>query len=281
MKTFIIGEIGINHNGDINIAKKLIEKSAKCGADAVKFQKRNIDVVYTKDELDAPRISPWGKTNRDQKAGLEFSYDEYKEIDNYCREMNIEWFASPWDYKSIDFLNKFELSYSKVPSALIVNTKYLEVVAKQKKYTFISTGMCNLNDIKNCVDIFNKNECPFELMHCISAYPFEDESANLKMINFLQNKFKCKVGYSGHEKGGLVTSVVAVALGATSLERHITLDRTMYGSDQSASLSMEAFGDLIKSVRKIEMALEFKEKNLLEIEKPVAEKLRKNIKNII
>jgi len=281
MKTFIIGEIGINHNGDLNIVKKLIKKAAISGADAVKFQKRDIDLVYSAKELDAHRESPWGKTNRDQKLGLEFKYDDYKIIDEFCKENKIEWFASPWDSRSIEFLNQFALKYTKVPSALIVNQKYLEAIAKNQQYTFISTGMCTLNDIENCVKIFKKNNCNFELMHCISAYPFDDEKANLKMINFLSKKFDCKVGYSGHEKGGLAISIAAVALGATSLERHITLDRTMYGSDQSASLTMEAFRDLIASTRKIEKALVFENKTLLEIEKPVAEKLRKNISNII
>ncbi len=213
--------------------------------------------------------------------GLEFSYEDYKEIDEYSKKKNINWFASPWDYKSIDFLNKFDLKYTKVPSALIVNTKFLEAIAKEKKYTFISTGMCEIKDIENCVNIFEKHNCPFELMHCISAYPFDDENANLKMINYLSQKFKCKVGYSGHEKGGLVTSIAAVTLGATSLERHITLDRTMYGSDQSASITMEGFTDLIESVRKIELALKFKDKTILDLEKPVAEKLRNNIDNLI
>ena len=281
MNTFIIGEIGINHNGDLEIAKKMIDISAKAGASAVKFQKRDIETVYTKVELDKYRESPWGKTNRDQKMGLELSYEDYKEIDEYSNEKKIKWFASPWDYKSIDFLNKFDLKYTKVPSALIVNTKFLEAIAKEKKYTFISTGMCEIKDIENCVNIFEKYNCPFELMHCISAYPFDDENANLKMINYLSEKSKCKVGYSGHEKGGLVTSIAAVTLGATSLERHITLDRTMYGSDQSASITMEGFADLIQSVRKIELALKFKNKTILDLEKPVAEKLRNNIDNLI
>lgn len=281
METFIIGEIGINHNGDLNLAKKMIDLSSKAGASAVKFQKRDIDLVYSKQELDKFRESPWGTTNRDQKIGLEFNFDQYKEINDYCISNKIEWFASPWDYKSIDFLNKFDLKYIKIPSALIVNLKFLEAVAKLKKYTFISTGMCELKDIENAVNIFQKNNCNFELMHCVSAYPFDDEQANLKMIEYLKKLFNCKVGYSGHEKGGLVTSVAAVVLGATSLERHITLDRTMYGSDQSASITMEGFADLIHSVRKIEKALIFSEKKILDAEKPVAEKLRNNINNII
>ena len=185
-----------------------------------------------------------------------------------------------WDYKSIDFLNKFDLKYTKVPSALIVNIKN-RGNSQGKKIHLYKHRYVQIKDIEKLLNIFEKYNCPFELMHCISAYPFDDENANLKMINYLSEKFKCKVGYSGHEKGGLVTSIAAVTLGATSLERHITLDRTMYGSDQSASITMEGFADLIQSVRKIELALKFKNKTILDLEKPVAEKLRNNIDNLI
>ena len=276
---YIISEIGINHNGDIDLAKKMINLSKKSGADAVKFQKRDINLVYSENQLNKPRMSPWGNTERDQKKGLEFNQKEYEIIDDYCRKIDIDWFASAWDYNSIKFLDQFNPKKQKVPSAMIVDTNYLEILAKKKIYTFISTGMCDLQDVINAVNIFRKNNCPFELMHCISAYPFDDSLANLKMINFLKEKFDCKVGYSGHEKGGVAISIAAVALGATSLERHFTLDRTMYGSDQAASITPEGFENLVKSVRKVEKSLTGNnEKKNLEIEIPVANKLRAHIK---
>lgn len=278
-KVYIISEIGINHNGDIDLAKKMINLSKKSGADAVKFQKRDISLVYSEDQLNKPRNSPWGTTERDQKRGLEFNQKEYEIINDYCKKIDIDWFASAWDYNSIKFLDQFNPKKQKVPSAMIVDLNYLEILAKKRIYTFISTGMCDLQDVSNAVNIFRKNNCPFELMHCISAYPFDDSLANLKMINFLKEKFDCKVGYSGHEKGGMAISIAAVALGATSLERHFTIDRTMYGSDQAASITPEGFENLVKSVRKVEKSLTGNnEKKILEIEIPVANKLRAHIK---
>jgi N-acetylneuraminate synthase len=279
MGAYIISEIGINHNGDIELVKKMIESSKKAGVDAVKFQKRDINLVYSKEQLEKHRESPWGKTEREQKQGLELSQKDYEIINEYCKSLKIEWFASAWDMNSVSFLENFKLNKQKVPSALIVDLDYLEVLAKKKKYTFISTGMCEMKNIEHAVDIFKKNKCPFELMHCISAYPFEDKIANLNMIPFLREKFNCKVGYSGHEKGGTSISVAAVVLGATSLERHFTLDRTMYGSDQAASLSPEGLVNLVQSVKKVEAALSGKlEKKILDIEVDVAKKLRANIK---
>ena len=280
MSVFIIAEIGINHNGSIEIAKKMIDFSVEAGADAVKFQKRDIETVYTKEVLDSPRESPWGKTQREQKLGLEFDEKDYKIIDEYCSKKNIKWFASAWDLKSLSFLTKFNLHFNKIASAMIVDEKLLDAVAKQKKYTFISTGMSSFKDIDQAVKIFRDNKCDFELMHCISAYPFEDSFANLNLIKILREKYNCKVGYSGHEKGGLAISVAAVALGATSIERHITLDRTMYGSDQAASLTPDGFKSLVKAIRKVEKATKEngKKKEILEIEKEVAEKLRLHIK---
>ena len=280
MSIFIIAEIGINHNGSIEIAKKMIDFSVEAGADAVKFQKRDIETVYTKEVLDSPRESPWGKTQREQKLGLEFDEKDYKIIDEYCSKKNIKWFASAWDLKSLSFLTKFNLHFNKIASAMIVDEKLLDAVAKQKKYTFISTGMSSFKDIDQAVKIFRDNKCDFELMHCISAYPFEDSFANLNLIKILREKYNCKVGYSGHEKGGLAISVAAVALGATSIERHITLDRTMYGSDQAASLTPDGFKSLVKAIRKVEKATKEngKKKEILEIEKEVAEKLRLHIK---
>lgn len=275
----IISEIGINHNGDINLAKKMIEESKNAGADLVKFQKRDINLVYSKEVLDQKRESPWGNTNREQKIGLEFNNEQYDEIDNFCKKIGIKWFASAWDLKSLEFLKKYNLEYNKIASAMIVDKNFLNKVAEEKKHTFISTGMSTMENIKDAVDIFKKQNCSFELMHCISAYPFDDEIANLNLINVLREKFKCNVGYSGHEKGGLAISCAAAAFGITSLERHFTIDRTMYGSDQSASLTPKGFKELVGSIRKIEKALVGeKTKAILDIEKPVASKLRAHIK---
>ena len=277
-KTFIIGEIGINHNGDINIAKKLIEESKSAGADAVKFQKRDINLVYSKEDLDKLRDSPFGKTNRDQKLGLEFEQEEYDEIDRFCKKLNIEWFASAWDLNSQKFLKQYKLKYNKIASAMIIDVKLLKEVAKEKKYTFISTGMSSFKEIDLAVKIFSDENCDFELMHCVSQYPFDAEHASLNLINTMKNKYNCKVGYSGHEKSGLAISYGAVVLGATSIERHISLDRNMYGSDQAASLSISGFRELVGGIRSLEKALNGKQsKEILEIELPVAEKLRAHI----
>ena len=278
-KIHIIAEIGINHNGDIELTKKMIKIAKEIGVNSVKFQKRDLNLVYTKEELDKSRESPWGKTNREQKEGLEFSEQEYKIIDEYCKKLKIEWFASAWDLNSLDFLKIFNLKYNKIASAMIVDQKFLTEVAKQKKYTFISTGMCEEKDIDNAVKIFKENNCEFELMHCISAYPFDDKIANLGLINYYKEKYKCSVGYSGHETGGLAISYAAAALGISSLERHFTLDRSMYGSDQSASIEPRGFEELIGGVRKIEIAVNKNvKKNILDIEKPIAKKLRAHIK---
>jgi len=278
-KIFIISEIGINHNGDLEIAKKMIDASIEAGADAVKFQKRDIDIVYSKEQLKKPRTSPFGTTEREQKEGLEFNENEYDEIDNYCREKNIIWFSSAWDVNSLKFLDKYNSQYNKVASAMIVDEIFLNEVAKRKKHTFISTGMSNFDMIDKAVKIFKENNCSFELMHCISAYPFNNEIANLNMIKILKDRYKCNVGYSGHEKGGKLISLAAVTLGSTSLERHLTLDRTMYGSDQAASVTPIGFESLISDVRILEKALTGNEdKIILNEEKPVAEKLRAHIK---
>lgn len=254
MSIFIIAEIGINHNGSLDIARRLIEIAKDCGADAVKFQKRTVDLVYAKDFLDSPRISPWGATQRAQKEGLELGEDGYAQIDADCREMGIAWFASAWDLKSFEFLQKFDLKHNKVASAMIVCEDLLEAIAEDGKPTFVSTGMSTRADIDRAVKIFRAAGCPFELMHCISAYPIPDGVANLNAIPALRARYGCEVGYSGHE-AGLAISLGAAALGITSLERHITLDRTMYGSDQAASLEPAEFRSLVDGVRKIQHAM--------------------------
>lgn len=270
----IIAEIGINHNGDLTIAKKLVESAKKCGFDAVKFQKRDIETVYTKAELDKPRESPWGSTTREQKEGLEFGKKEYDEINNYCESLKIQWFASAWDTKSLEFLDNYNLEYQKVASAMITNIEFLESLSKRKKYTFISTGMSDFKVIDKAVEIFNKNDCKYELMHSVSAYPCPEDQLNLNLITVMRERYGCNVGYSGHESS-VSPSIIAVSLGATSLERHITLDRSMYGSDQAASLEEKGFNELISIVRKIPIVIgSSKEKKILECEKPVARKLR-------
>ena len=277
-KPYLIAEIGINHNGDIEIAKKLIDLSVKCNFDAVKFQKRDIDLVYTKDQLDTPRESPWGNTTRDQKKGLEFGNDEYIEIDNYCKKKNIDWFASAWDLNSLSFLDKFNLKYHKIASAMIVDKKFLDEVAKRKKHTFISTGMSTKDDIDYAVEVFKKNKCSFELMHCVSTYPMKAKDANLATINQLEKEYNCDVGYSGHENG-VVISLLAVMLNITSLERHVTLDRTMYGSDQAASLEFSGMQNLTSSINKIFLALGKPSLGkIIDDEIPIAKKLRAHIK---
>ena len=270
---FIIGEIGINHNGDVEIAKKLIRMAKECGCDAVKFQKRDIETVYSKDELDKDRESPWGTTQREQKIGLEFEKEQYDIIDNYCNEINIDWFASAWDIKSLEFLDNYKCKYAKIASAMITHSEFLNEVAKRKVYTFISTGMSNYTIIDNAVKIFKKNDCPFELMHSVSTYPCPEEKLNLHLINKLKDKYKCNVGYSGHENS-VSPSIIAVSLGANSLERHITLDRSMYGSDQSASLEGSGLKQLVSAVRKVPIVVGKDEKQIFDIEKKVAEKLR-------
>lgn len=279
MNCFIISEIGINHNGNLELAKKMIDESVNAGADAVKFQKRDIDLVYSKEILNSKRESPWGLTQRDQKQGLEFNKEQYQEINKYCKEKKINWFCSAWDSNSLEFLDEFNLDYNKIASAMIVDKTFLLKVARRKKYTFISTGMCTFKDIDYAVEVFEKNNCKFELMHAVSAYPFEDEFASLNLINILKKRYGCKVGYSGHEKGGLAISYAAVALGASSIERHFTLDRTLYGSDQAASITPRALKELIGGIRKIEKAISESvvDKKILDIEKPVAKKLRSHI----
>ena len=276
-KPYLIAEIGINHNGDIEIAKSLIKNAKETGFDAVKFQKRNIYKVYSREILDAPRESPWGKTTEEQKKGLEFEYNDYKKIDEYCKKLNIDWFGSAWDLDSLDFLEKFNLKFNKIASAMIVDENFLIEVAKKKKHTFISTGMSTTKNIDNAVEIFKKYDCSFELMHCVSTYPMKPEDANLLTINSLKKRYKCNVGYSGHENG-IAISLAAACLDISSLERHITLDRTMYGSDQAASLEYSGMDDLTSSLNKIIKSLgEEKLGFINDEEKKIAKKLRAHL----
>jgi N-acetylneuraminate synthase len=273
---FFTAEIGINHNGDLEIAKKLIGVAVEAGCDAVKFQKRAIEKVYSKAVLDTPRESPWGKTTREQKLGLEFEKAEYDIIDQYCKEKNIEWYASSWDIDSQLFLQNYNLKHNKVASAMLTNHKLLEVIAKERKPTFISTGMSTMDEIKDAVRIFEKYDCKFSLQHSNSSYPMKEEEANLNCITTLQKEFRCDVGYSGHETSGYLVCVSAVILGAKSIERHITLDRSMYGSDQAASLEPMGLKRVVNDIRRIEAILGDGEKRVWSSEIPVMKKLRNN-----
>lgn len=270
---FIIAEIGINHNGDIELAKKMITMAKDCGCDAVKFQKRTIDRVYKKDFLDSFRESPWGTTQRAQKEGLEFSKDEYGIIDNYCKEKEMPWFASAWDKDSQEFLRQYDLPYNKIASAMLTQYDLLNVVAKEKKHTFISCGMSSYDIIDKAVEIFKDYACSFTLMHCVSIYPSEDEECNIRVILELKRRYNCDVGYSGHEKG-ILPSILAVTCGTSALERHITLDRTMYGSDQSASLEKRGLELLVRDARRVSVILGDEKKEISEKEIPIVKKLR-------
>ena len=272
--TFITAEIGINHNGDIEVAKKLIDIAKNAGCDAVKFQKRKIDVVYSKEVLDSPRESQWGTTTREQKMGLEFEKEEYDIIDKYCLEKNIEWYASSWDIDSQKFLRQYNLKHNKVASAMLTHKKLLDVIAEEQKHTFISTGMSTMDEIKNAITIFEKYNCPFELQHSNSSYPMKDEEANLQCIKTLKNQFNCNIGYSGHESSGYLISVCAVVLGATSVERHITLDRTMYGSDQAASLEPKGLERLVRDIKNVKKIFGNGEKRVWDSELNAMKKLR-------
>ena len=276
-KPFLIAEIGINHNGDIELAKRIITDAAAAGFHAVKFQKRTIDIVYDKEMLDGPRESPWGTTQREQKEGLEFGKAEYDEIDRYCKELGIQWTASCWDMESFEFLRAYDPPFHKIASPMLGHKPLLKATASEGKKTFISTGMSTLEEIDEVVDIFRAANCPFELMHCNSTYPMDVEAANLQCIPMLRERYKCDVGYSGHETSLVTVCIAAAALGATSIERHVTLDRAMYGSDQSASIETKALKSFTTAIFAVPGMLGTGEKRVLETEAPVREKLRLSI----
>jgi N-acetylneuraminate synthase len=276
---FLIAEIGINHNGDMAIAKEIMDAAADAGFDAVKFQKRTVDAVYTKDYLDGPRESPWGTTQREQKEGLEFGAAEYDEIDAYCREKGLQWTASCWDLGSLDFLRKYDPPFHKIASPMLGHIPLLRETAKDGKKTFISTGMSKLEEIDEVMEIFSQANCPVELMHCNSTYPMQAEDANLLCIPMLRERYGVDVGYSGHETSLVTVCVAATALGATSIERHVTIDRTMYGSDQAASIETKALRSLVSAVRTIPAALGTGEKILGSSELEAREKLRQDVRS--
>jgi len=269
---FILAEIGINHNGDIEIAKKLIAAAKKAGCNSVKLQKRTIDVVYTKKELAIPRENPFGQTNGDLKRGLEFSFDAYNEINNFCKEQNILWSASPWDEESVDFLAKFSVPYYKIAAASLTDAGLLRKINETGRPVIMATGMSNLNEVDKAVALLNKNN--LILMHCVSQYPAASENINLRRINTLKERYGVLVGYSGHELDTTI-STAAVAMGACVVERHFTLDRTMWGSDQKASIEPNEMEKMIKDIRLIEQALGDSVLRCLPVEEPVRAKLRR------
>ena len=272
-KTMMIAEIGINHNGDMDIVKKLIDIAVAADCDIVKFQKRTIDKVYSLDFLDSYRESPWGTTQRAQKEGLELSAENYQEINEYCKKKGIEWMASAWDVEAQKFLQQFSLKYNKVASAMLGNFELLTEIAKEQRLTYISTGMSTYDEVDAVVALFKQYNCPFEIMHCNSTYPMKPEDANLRLIPILKERYKVDIGFSSHEIG-VVATLGAVALGATSIERHITLDRNMYGSDQKASTEPDELIELVKQIRVMESALGNGEKTLTVAELEVRKKLR-------
>ena len=271
---FLTAEIGINHNGDVEIAKKLIDIAKNANCDAVKFQKRTVEKVYSKQVLDSPRESSWGTTTREQKLGLEFNKKEYDIIDAYCKEKGIEWFASSWDIDSQLFLRNYHLKHNKISSAMLTNTELLNAVAEEKKHTFISTGMSTTDQIAHAVKVFKNHNCSFELMHSNSSYPMKPNEANLLCIKTLKEKFNCNVGYSGHETSGYNISLTAAVLGATSIERHITIARAMYGSDQAASLEPIGLVRLVRDIRMLDLIMGDGVKKVYPSEIPVMKKLR-------
>ena len=275
MSLYLIAEIGLNHNGSLDIAKQLIDEAAQVGFDAVKFQKRTVEKVYTKEMLDGPRESPWGTTQRDQKNGLEFEREQYQEIDRYCRAKGISWSASAWDLDSQRFLREFDLPFNKVASAMLGHKPLLREIASEGRKTYISTGMSTLDEIDDVVSLFRQANCSFELLHCNSTYPMRDRDANLRCISMLRERYGCDVGYSGHETSGIKVCVAAVALGATSLERHITLDRSMYGSDQAASLEARGLRNFVESVRMVPLLLGTGIKAITASEQAIRAKLRR------
>ncbi len=273
MSPFLIAEIGINHNGDVELVKRMISAAKDARFDAVKFQKRTVDLVYTKAFLDGSRESPWGTTQRQQKQGLELSDSDYAEIDRTCKELGIQWFASAWDLESLKFMRRFEVPFHKVASPMLGHTPLLREIAAEGKKTFISTGMSTLDEIDRVVALFREAGCPFELMHCNSTYPMRMEDANLACIPMLRERYGVDVGYSGHETCLITVCVAAVALGATSLERHVTLDRSMYGSDQAASIECKSLRSFVTAVRAVPGILGDGVKRVNETELPIREKL--------
>lgn len=269
---FIVAEIGINHNGSLKMAKSLISMAVECGCDAVKFQKRTVDIVYTKEELAKERKSVFGNTNGDLKRGLEFGEEEYTQIDSYCKEKGIMWFASCWDEQSVDFMEEFDVPCYKIASASLTDDNLLKYTRSKGKPVLLSTGMSTMEQIRHAVEILGEDD--LILYHCTSTYPSNADETNLRVIETFRKEFSCPIGYSGHERG-VTPSVLAVALGANSVERHITTDRTNWGSDQAASLEMAGLYHLVRDVRQTPVLLGDGIKIVYERERPIIDKLRR------
>jgi N-acetylneuraminate synthase len=273
-RPFLIAEIGINHNGSVELAKRLIDLAKKYDFDSVKFQKRDSDICVPEHQKGKMRTTPWGDmTYLEYRKKIEFGTKEYEEIDNYCKKIKIDWFCSSWDNKSVAFMKKFNTKYNKVASAMLTNLALIDLIAKEKKLTFISTGMSKMSDINKAINVFKKNKCNFVLMHCVSNYPCHEKDLNLNLIITLKKKFKCKIGYSGHESS-VSPSIAAWFLGADYIERHITLDRTMYGTDQAASLSEQGLRELTSLLSKFPSMLGDGKKIITEAEKKLIPKFK-------
>jgi N-acetylneuraminate synthase len=269
---FVIAEVGINHNGDVDLAKKLVSAAAVAGCDAVKFQKRTVDVVYTAEELAKPRENPFGTTNGDLKRGLEFGEEAYREIDAFCRAQKILWFASCWDEGAVDFIEKFRPACYKIASASLTDDSLLRHHRKTGRPIILSTGMSSLEEVDHAVEVLGKDD--LIILHCTSTYPSKPQELNLSAIPALKKRYGVPIGYSGHEVG-LQTTEAAMVLGACCVERHITLDRAMWGSDQAASVEPQGVMRLVRDIRAIEQALGDGIKKVYDSEVPIRAKLRR------
>lgn len=275
---FVIAEIGINHNGSVDLAKRMIDEAVMAGCDAVKFQKRTVAKVYTPEELDVYRPNYYGSTNRDLKLGLELSYEDYCIIDEYCRDKKIMWFASCWDLDSVDFIEQFDVPCHKVASAMLTDDEFLLKLKSLGKPILLSTGMSSMEEIRHAVDLLGEDN--LVLFHCTSTYPTNHTEINLRVIEAFREEFSCPIGYSGHERG-LLPSILSVELGANSVERHITVDRTLWGSDQAASLEPEGLRRMVRDIREVKKILGDGNKKVYDSELPVRDKLRKTKKVLI
>jgi len=272
---YIIAEIGINHNGDLNTAKQLIDIASVAGCNSVKFQKRNPDICVPEHQKSVSRDTPWGQmTYLEYKHKIEFGKKEYDEIDRYCKEKSIEWSASPWDLDSLKFLMNYDIPYIKLPSAMLTDLDLLKSICAYNKKIIISTGMSTLGEIDSAINVLKENDCEYAILHCNSSYPAPIDELNLNCITTLKQKYECEVGYSGHEYG-LPTTVASVAMGATIIERHITLDRSSWGTDQMCSVEPQGLIKLVKDIRELERALGDGSKVVTDSEKIIRDKLRK------
>ncbi len=269
---YIVAEIGINHNGDLDLAKRLISVAVASGCNAVKFQKRTVEVVYSAEELARPRESPFGTTNGELKRALEFGLDEYRELDAYCRAVKIPWFASCWDEASVDFIAQFDVPCFKVASASLTDDNLLKHTRRAGKPLIVSTGMSTIEEVDRAVDILGKDD--LVLLHACSTYPAYYNELNLAAVHTMRDRYGVPVGYSGHETG-LASTIAAVAIGACCIERHVTLDRAMWGTDQAASLEPSGITRLARDIRLVEQAMGDGVKRVIEREYPIIKKLRR------